>query len=822
MKQILLALGISALLIPVQSNAQCSVFYDGFESGSFATPWDMGSGTYTMTVPTTSPAVGTYNLNMSSSGSGSHYQGPTAAFTASTPGYVSWWARTDNVTSANGYFVLGDANTSSNNGILFCYFNSGSVLRFYGSTGYNYPISANTWYHIEATNMNWTSRTMDIYVNNVLVLSAWPFRSTTTTSVDHVFLYSLNAANVDYDDIIIGSAPVTATSVMSGNMCFGDSNGSATVTASGGDGNYTYSWSSGGTAATESGLAAGTYSCTITDGVGCTTTHTVAVTEPAVLTASSVASGALCNGGSNGSIDLSPSGGTPGYVFLWSNGQTTEDISGIPAGTYSVSILDANGCTGSATGIVVTEPAALSSTISSVNVTCPGASNGSADILPAGGTGPYTYLWSPSNSSSSSISSLAAGTYFCDVVDANGCTTQASVTITEPPAFVTTTSSTDALCNGSANGTGTISVSGGTPGYSYSWSNGDMTANASALAAGTYTCTVTDTNGCTTNDVITVLEPMPLVASTTVADVSCNGACNGSADILSSGGTAPYAYAWTSGGTGSSENGLCAGTYYCNWTDANGCSAIDSVTISEPDAIVLSTTSSDPSGCSSSDGSIDLTVSGGNPSYTFSWSNAAVTEDISGLGAGVYTVVVVDINSCSDSLSVTLNQPAPPVVTLALPQDTICTADAPMTLTGGSPAGGTWSGTGVTGSTFNPATAGAGTATITYTYTDANTGCSSTASNDVFVSACVGVAEQVSAANFSVYPNPNNGNFTIDYPAYENAVPLMMYNSLGQIAGEWVMNSNRLMIDMQSLPAGVYFLQMTTAAGKSTMRIVKQ
>ncbi|MCK6641937.1 MAG: SprB repeat-containing protein, partial [Bacteroidia bacterium] len=341
-KVILAFITLSASL---QLQSQCTGFYDGFESGSYTPTWQMGTGTYTTTVPNTGSAVGTYNLQNASTVANSFYQGVYTIFTPQQPTYCSWWMKTNTTNVANGYVVIGNSNIATDNGIIFCYFNASSQLRFFNTAGYNHPITANTWYHIEARNMNWTSRTCDIYIDNVLILTSWAFRSTTAANIDRIHCFSLNAATANYDEFVIGSVPVTATSTSTNNLCAGDNNGSASVTASGGNGVYTYSWApSGGTGASASGLAAGTYSCTITDGVGCSVTQTVSITEPLPLQLTAVPSDVLCNGGFTGSIDASVTGGTGTYTYLWSNAAMTEDVSGLGVGTYSLYVVDANNC----------------------------------------------------------------------------------------------------------------------------------------------------------------------------------------------------------------------------------------------------------------------------------------------------------------------------------------------------------------------------------------------------------------------------------------------------------------------------------------------
>jgi hypothetical protein len=207
------------IIISFQLSAQCSLLYDGFESGSLLPNWLLGTGTYTRSVNGTTPGVGSFNFEQT--GSSAFYQGTYSTFTSGQPGYISFWMRTNTTNAANGYLVIGDANITSDNGILFCYFNSTSGLRFYGTSGSNIPIVANQWYHVEAKNINWTSRTMDIYVNNVLELPSWPFRSATATSMDRIHLFNLNNATAMYDDILIGATPLVGS--VTDTICIYDS-----------------------------------------------------------------------------------------------------------------------------------------------------------------------------------------------------------------------------------------------------------------------------------------------------------------------------------------------------------------------------------------------------------------------------------------------------------------------------------------------------------------------------------------------------------------------------------------------------------------------
>src|SRR5690606_37493810 len=229
----------------------------------------------------------------------------------------------------------------------------------------------------------------------------------------------------------------------------------------------------------------------VTDAKGCTETATATVTEPTVLSASAVTTSVSCNGGSNGTVNLTVTGGTAPYTYVWSNTATTEDMIGLTAGTYDVTVTDAKGCTATASA-TVTEPTVLMASLSSqTNIACNGGTTGSATITVTGGTAPYTYTWS-NGATTATITNVVAGTYNVTVTDANGCTDTASVTLTEPTALSASAIATNVSCNGGSNGTVDLNVTGGTAPYTYVWSNTATTEDMVGLTAGTYDVTVTD------------------------------------------------------------------------------------------------------------------------------------------------------------------------------------------------------------------------------------------------------------------------------------------------------------------------------------------
>ncbi|MHA3790013.1 Ig-like domain-containing protein, partial [Flavobacterium hauense] len=293
------------------------------------------------------------------------------------------------------------------------------------------------------------------------------------------------AVNVVVSNIVVTPSQTNLT-------CNGGDNATATVSVTGGVGDYTYSWSpSGGTAATASGLTAGNYTVTVTDENGCEAEETFTITQPDALSITPSQTNVTCNGGDNATATVAVTGGTGDYVYLWSpTGGTAATASGLSAGEYTVTVTDENDCE-AIQSFTITQPDAISITPTQENVSCNGISNGSATVAVSGGTGEYTYLWSPTGGTAATASGLLAGEYTVTVTDENDCEAIQSFTITQPDAISITPTQENVSCNGISNGSATVAVSGGTGEYTYLWSpTGGTAATASGLLAGEYTVTV--------------------------------------------------------------------------------------------------------------------------------------------------------------------------------------------------------------------------------------------------------------------------------------------------------------------------------------------
>ncbi len=536
--------------------------------------------------------------------------------------------------------------------------------------------------------------------------------------------------------VTVTAGPTSTVSSQTNISCNGGTNGAATVLASGGTSPYTYVWApSGGTAATATGLAANTYTCTITDAAGCTRAQTVTITQPSAL-ASSISSqtNVSCNGGANGAATVSVSGGSPLYTYSWApSGGTAATTTGRSAGTYTCTITDANGCTRTQT-VSLTQPTAITSSVSSqTGASCNGGSNGTATVLAGGGISPYTYSWAPSGGTAATATGLSAITYTCTITDANSCTRTQTVTITQPTAITSSVSAqTNVLCNGASTGAATVAVSGGTPGYTYSWApSGGTAATTTARPAGIYTCTITDASGCTRTQTVNITQPTAITSSISAStNVTCNGGNNGTATVLAGGGTPGYTYLWApSGGTTATATGLSAlVTYTCTITDANGCTRTQTVTLTQPAGMSSSVASQVNVSCNGgANGSATITVSGGTGPYTYAWlPSGGTTASITGRTAGVYTCTITDAGGCTRTQTVNIAQPS--AITSAVSSQTNVSCNggnngaATISVSGGTPgytylwapSGGTTAS--ITGRTFG---------TYTCTITDAN-GCTST------------------------------------------------------------------------------------------------
>ena len=506
-----------------------------------------------------------------------------------------------------------------------------------------------------------------------------------------------NGCNASLSNVVSQpSAPLTSTYVMYPVLCFGGNTGSIDLSPAGGTAPYSYNWSNSSLSQDIAFLTAGTYNYGITDANGCPNSAVVLVTQPVQpLLVTNAITPVACYGESNGGIDLTVTGGTSPYTYLWENSlfelsNVSQDLTDYPADDYTYIVTDANGCNTTAT-LIISQPPLLTATLTGVNILCYGGNNGSTDLTPIGGTAPYTFEWN-NTSISEDLFNLQAGTYSVIISDLNNCTFEDSITLTQPDAPLSNVfNGVNVRCNNGSDGQLSSLIEGGTEPYSFNWSNGDTLATILNLTAGTYNLTVTDFNGCVLSEGYDILQPDPLTLNELITPVSCFGFTDGQVDVSPSGGTAPFAFTWFN-----SDFALAvqtedlinwpADTYQVEITDSNDCFYEMFFEIVQPEPLVITYTATVASCNGYADADILVEITGGNPAYTTIWSNGDTSEDLLDMPAGSYQLVVTDTKGCTDSIQTTITEPLP--ITMAFETTGVTCIDQKDGTAMATPSGG--------------------------------------------------------------------------------------------------------------------------------------
>ena len=495
-------------------------------------------------------------------------------------------------------------------------------------------------------------------------------QSGTTISGLAANIYSVTATDANScsftGSVTISQPPAITLQVPVTNiLCYGQVNGAITVNATGGTGApYTYTWSPNvSTTNTASGLASGPYIISVTDGNNCVKDTLINITAPqAPLSAIYTVNNVPCFGTSTGSILASTSGGTPPYTYTWPPAAPSPDSASLnlaAGGPYNVTITDANGCTIDSFFTLTQPQAALTITTSQTNLSCYQSNDGSATVIPAGGTTPYKYAWTPFEGSNATATSLGAATYTVTVTDTNQCTATAQIIVTQPAQILADSVIVNILCNGAATGSITLNTTGGVPGagYSYNWNPASSITNAATnLAAGTYNVTITDATNCSITRTISLSQPTAVTINPSTTAVSCFGDVNGTLTAIASGGTgSTYNYLISNGSnitlsnTTGQFNNLPSSNYTVVAVDQNNCADTIPVVVVHPNPITDQISTANQSCSYLTNGQFDVQALGGNGGYQFS--SPGLTTNTSGvftgLAPGTYYLTITDSKGCT-------------------------------------------------------------------------------------------------------------------------------------------------------------------------------
>ena len=498
--------------------------------------------------------------------------------------------------------------------------------------------------------------------------------------------------------------------------CAGEQ-GSIGTTLSGGEPPYSYAWSNGETTAQIQNLGTGQYTLTVTDATGCAATASADIQVPGMLQILLTPENPNCADSNDGRINVTNvSGGTFPFTYAWSvpGVGNVSTLDGLGAGSYSLTVTDANGCTETVT-TTLTAPDAFSITTEKQDVSCKGAADGSITVLETiNGVAPISYLWG-NGETTATITALVDGTYSLTVTDANGCTVTRLFDIAEPDALNLSIDAQNATCADLNDGGISATVSGGTAPYVYLWNNDVTTATMTGLAAGNYALTVTDANGCTITDNAQIDAISDISVAITATGLTCHDSADGSIELTVSGGVGDYSYNWNDGATSATRTELIGGVYAVTILDENGCAATENIIVTAPLPLQVALSTSNVVCPEDTDGSVNVSVLGGTPGYTFLWNTGATGPTLTDLGTGNYAVTVTDANGCSEAAVISVGATTTFAIAPAA-TNVVCHGDADGTAAANATGGLTpytyaWS----NGATTATLTAGPGNYTLTVT-----------------------------------------------------------------------------------------------------------
>lgn len=433
--------------------------------------------------------------------------------------------------------------------------------------------------------------------------------------------------------------------------CYGYTDGQANLSVSGGDGNYTYNWSNGGTSSSMVNLGANNYTITISDGIGCTESIAFEITEPSEFEITMTTSNISCYGQMDGAAEVTTSGGSGEVVVEWSNDDIGAQTSGLDLGLITATATDNEGCQVSANEIIV-QPEELISNFFNFDIAC-GVDYGSAQINPTGGNGNYSINWS-TGETGNSIENLEEGSYSVSISDEVGCTVVDNFNVAITEGLSLNVHVTGISCHDMDNGSAEVLVNGGTGNYSYQWNNNETTSSIEDLSEGNYSITVTDDEGCSGSADFTITNPAQMTITLIKEDISCNGRNDGQVIAEITGGTQPISLVWSTGETTPMISELEAGEVNITAMDNNGCFSVASIEIIEPQEIVIESEQTVTETCAGSDGAGIVTTTGGTGFLDHLWSNGTTGQFLENVTSGNYIIFVSDENECTASDTLTI------------------------------------------------------------------------------------------------------------------------------------------------------------------------
>ena len=720
----------------------------------------------TASVATTTCGVGTYTYNWSNSTGGqtiSNVSNGTYTVTVTTTAGCS---ATGSITLGAGITV---SPTATNSG---CSGNTGSA-------------SANVTAGTGPFTYSWSNNATTATINNVAA-----------------GIYSLTVSNsggcsVTAKDTVGQSGSIQLTPHATGATC-GNSNGSASVTATGASG-YTYSWSNSGTAATINNIPGGNYTVTVSATGSCSATASVSVTASANLAISLTTTSTTC-GNTNGAVSISITTGTGPFTYSWSNGSTMANLANLNHGTYSVTVSGNGGCSATASALVDTS-SAISLTTFSGRAGC--TSSGTASVVVNSGNGPFTYSWS-NGATASSVNSLSAGNYSVTVTGATSCSASATATVISTGTGVTLSpSATPTGCSGNTGSASVTATTGDSP-FTYSWSNGNTTSSINNAAGGNYTVTVTAVDGCSATASVSVTTSGTLSVTTSTTGTTC-GNSNGAASVTAGGGT--FTYSWSNGATTSAISNLAAASYTVTVIGSPGCSATATAVVNPSGGSVSIDATPNPV-CQGDSSQICAPV--GYRSYH--WNIGDTSHCIYVTQAGNYYVTVTDNANCtatSNHVSITINIPG--TVSVTQHGDTLIASGA---------VSYQWY---LNNAPISGATSATYIATHDGTYyvqgTDQN-GCNANSGSTV-IKTPLGINELADGSTIKVYPNPlANGNWHLDVSSDWVGSNCEVYDAAGRLVFKTEIKNTQSEFEL-NVAQGIYLLRINSAQKNYAVKLIK-